>query len=90
MIRKTLLALCLFSSLSAAHPERTASDGCHYCRTNCDSWGVPWNARHCHSGYTYPKEDINNREMGKEYKSKELPVVELFGEYTTITNETNS
>lgn len=33
-----------------AHPGRTASDGCHYCRTNCDSWGVPWNARHCHGG----------------------------------------
>jgi hypothetical protein len=33
-----------------AHPGRTASDGCHYCRTNCDSWGVPWNTRHCHGG----------------------------------------
>ena len=35
---------------SSAHPGRTASDGCHYCRTNCDSWGVAWNARHCHGG----------------------------------------
>jgi len=33
-----------------AHPGRTASDGCHYCRTNCDSWGVPYNDRHCHGG----------------------------------------
>ncbi len=33
-----------------AHPGRTAADGCHYCRTNCDSWGVPWNERHCHGG----------------------------------------
>ena len=31
-----------------AHPGNTASDGCHYCRTNCDKWGVPWNQRHCH------------------------------------------
>lgn len=33
-----------------AHPGRTASDGCHYCRTNCGKWGVPWNERHCHNG----------------------------------------
>ena len=19
-----------------------------FCRTNCDSWGVPWDVRHCH------------------------------------------
>jgi hypothetical protein len=37
-----------------AHPGRTASDGCHYCRTNCDSWGVSWNQRHCHGGYVAP------------------------------------
>lgn|SRR3990167_4323162 len=33
-----------------AHPGRTAADGCHYCRTNCDKWGVPWDERHCHGG----------------------------------------
>lgn len=33
-----------------AHPGRTAADGCHYCRTNCDKWGVAWNERHCHGG----------------------------------------
>lgn len=38
----------------AAHPGRTASDGCHYCRTRCDYWGQAWNARHCHGGYTAP------------------------------------
>lgn len=32
-----------------AHSGRTARDGCHYCRTNCDSWGVAWNQRHCHA-----------------------------------------
>lgn len=49
--------LLVFSSLllpkiSYAHPGRTASDGCHYCRTNCDKWGEVWNARHCHGGYS--------------------------------------
>ncbi len=34
----------------SAHPGNTAADGCHYCRTNCDKWGVPWNERHCHGG----------------------------------------
>lgn len=43
-----LFILLLSSSWVYAHPGRTASDGCHYCRTNCDKWGVPWNVRHCH------------------------------------------
>ena len=37
-----------------AHPGKTAADGCHYCRTNCDKWGVPWNERHCHGGGSAP------------------------------------
>ncbi len=37
-----------------AHPGRTASDGCHYCRTNCDKWGEVWGERHCHGGYVAP------------------------------------
>ena len=31
-----------------AHPGRTAADGCHYCRTNCDKWGEVAGTRHCH------------------------------------------
>lgn len=57
--------LCLLAAIGAAffiflpgtilsHPGNTASDGCHYCRTNCDYWGVEWNERHCHTGYTVP------------------------------------
>jgi len=33
---------------TSAHPGNTASDGCHYCRTNCAKWGEVENARHCH------------------------------------------
>lgn len=33
-----------------AHPGNTASDGCHYCRTNCDYWGEVYGERHCHGG----------------------------------------
>lgn len=43
----SLLAATSIQAVSA-HPGRTAADGCHYCRTNCDKWGVPWNERHCH------------------------------------------
>ncbi len=41
-----------------AHPGRTASDGYHYCRTNCLKWGEVSGARHCHgtrSAPTYPE-----------------------------------
>ena len=47
----SLALLLLFQSNLFAHPGNTASDGCHYCRTNCTNWGVPWNQRHCHGGY---------------------------------------
>lgn len=43
-----LLAVFLMPNIVVAHPGNTAADGCHYCRTNCDKWGVPWNERHCH------------------------------------------
>lgn len=47
-----LIALLVTNSnFVFARPGNTASDGCHYCRTNCDKWGVPWNVRHCHGGY---------------------------------------
>lgn len=50
------ISILMIASFGAsAHPGRTAGDGCHYCRTNCDSWGVPWNARHCHGGFTDEK-----------------------------------
>lgn len=43
-----ILILFLTPSFLSAHPGRTASDGCHYCRTNCDKWDVPKGERHCH------------------------------------------
>jgi len=48
------LLLTITSSTAFAHPGRTASDGCHFCRTNCSDWGVPKGQRHCHG--TYNKE----------------------------------
>jgi len=33
-----------------AHPGNTSSDGCHFCRTNCNSWGYTYGTRHGHHG----------------------------------------
>ena len=46
--------LCFFPALLLsttinAHPGRTAGDGCHVCRTNCETWGEEKNKIHCHS-----------------------------------------
>lgn len=55
---KRLLLICfavsaLIPVYTYAHPGNTAADGMHYCRTNCDSWGVPWGQRHGHGGGSY-------------------------------------
>ena len=53
--RRLLAVLLVLLALdAAAHPGRTAADGCHYCRTNCSRWGVPADKRHCHGGGSSP------------------------------------
>ena len=44
----TFLLVLLLPGLALAHPGRTASDGCHYCKSNCEKWGEIYGARHCH------------------------------------------
>jgi len=54
--KKVIIAIFVFTiTLFAksdvwAHPGNTASDGCHYCWTNCESWGEVQGERHCHGG----------------------------------------
>lgn len=45
--------ILLISIKSYSHPGRTDSNGCHVCRTNCDYWGVAWNAIHCHDTHNH-------------------------------------
>ena len=53
--RRLLAVLLVLLALdAAAHPGRTAADGCHYCRTNCDRWNVEADERHCHGGGSSP------------------------------------
>ena len=56
----------LFTDISFAHPGNTARDGCHYCRTNCSKWGVPWYKRHCHrkTKKKYKSEKIDTKKLG--------------------------
>ena len=49
-----ILILVVFISLLSikdvyAHPGRTDSRGCHYCRTNCAKWGLSNGEYHCHN-----------------------------------------
>ena len=62
-----LAILLLLPAFVSAHPGRTAADGCHYCRTNCDKWGVPWNKRHCHNRESEP---LPISEINTEIKDK--------------------
>ena len=52
--RLLAVLLVLLALDAVAHPGRTAADGCHYCRTNCDRWNVEADKRHCHGGGSSP------------------------------------
>lgn len=48
-----ILTFLIFTAPNiAAHPGNTASDGCHFCRTNCEIWGYTYDTRHGHHGET--------------------------------------
>lgn len=47
------LIILLMGDKVYAHPGRTDSSGCHYCKTNCSSWGLYDSEYHCHNGNTY-------------------------------------
>lgn len=44
------LILILRINVVEGHPGRTDSSGCHYCRTNCESYGLSYGEYHCHNG----------------------------------------
>lgn len=43
-----------YGEVTYAHPGNTASDGMHYCWTNCSSWGEVYGQRHSHGGWSTP------------------------------------
>lgn len=54
---KVVVAVVLFLIIIPirvfAHPGRTDSNGCHYCRTNCGRWGLGNGEYHCHGAASY-------------------------------------
>jgi hypothetical protein len=50
LIVSLISVYCFIVSIepAIAHPGRTDSDGGHYCRTNCPSWGLEYNEYHFH------------------------------------------
>lgn len=46
----TLFLIIASSSLVQAHPGRTDDNGCHYCWTNCEYYGLSYGEYHCHDG----------------------------------------
>jgi len=58
-ILMVFIIVLIFPVLAFSHPGRTASDGCHYCRTNCGYWGVGWYVRHCHNKLDILEHTIN-------------------------------
>lgn len=58
-----LVSTFLLSGTASAHPGGLASDGCHYCRTNCAAWGETYGTRHCHR--TRQKEEVAEETIKK-------------------------
>ena len=84
------LVLVLTATPAFAHPGRTAADGCHYCRTNCDKWGEVAGERHCHE----ERQPVRMRQNGQpparhpqaaEDGSREIPV-EILGSVPRIVD----
>ena len=71
------LTISTVSMPTLSHPGRTASDGCHYCRTNCSAWGVPEGARHCHVHAEPTNKDLESSEVVKRHSDED-------GQFVTI------
>ena len=46
------IAVCSVAAVGFAHPGGRGSDGCHYCRSNCEKWDLEKDERHCHDNGT--------------------------------------
>lgn len=47
------LSILISTQTVVAHPGNTASDGAHYCWTNCSYWGYEYGTRHSHGEPEY-------------------------------------
>lgn len=84
-LRLLLLCALIAPSSAPAHPGRTASDGCHYCRTRCDHWGQRWNERHCHGGSTQKKAKAKDKATKKRANGKSAVTATFEGGWARAT-----
>lgn len=54
-----ILLITMMPTLVFAHPGRTDSSGCHYCRTNCAKYGLSNGEYHCHNGSSSSNDSSN-------------------------------
>ena len=67
----------LVFSVAGAHPGKVAGDGCHFCRTGCDAYGVKTDMRHCHE--TSPERaEKSERRRSSSGKPRESVVSDLW------------
>lgn len=82
----------------SAHPGGKDENGCHFCRTNCDSWGYEYDVKHCHLDtlpqYNTPINDRKNEEnieskndsmYGITGKDNEIDWLTKYGSYVEST-----
>lgn len=74
-------SLLIVPSEVFAHPGRTDSNGCHQCKTNCESWGLTTGEYHCHNGNAY----TNSR--GQTFNSDGTEVITSPKEVTPAEGE---
>ena len=65
------ISLMLMHTVSFSHPGKLAKDGCHYCRSQCEKYGLKANTRHDKNGVTCPDSTHGKTEFaGKKYNRK--------------------
>ena len=72
-----------------AHPGRTDSNGCHYCRTNCAKWGLANNEYHCHngSGTSSKKKTSSTKTVVSKSSDNTLKSVSIDGENVNVDDD---
>ncbi len=83
----------LLPQFAQAHPGSTDSKGGHYCKTNCDNWGLYQNEYHYHNSngtpiFTYNNNSgFYNQAMADRLKGRILLQVEDHGEAWFVRNK---
>lgn len=79
-----VLVILIFPLAVFAHPGRTDSSGCHYCRTNCSKWGLYNGQYHCHGmSINDYSDDIKDDKSG----DNKIKAIYIDGESISISED---